>query len=77
MLSHDVRAAAAAATAHRRRLSDADATDGDGRRAHRYAHSMEEIVVVATGAAALHRHGTRSTPAAPQLIPVAGRRHGV
>lgn len=84
MVSRDVRAADATAAAQRvcrGRLSGA-AADGRDRWANGDAHHL--IVtrlhfagIVAASAAALHRHGTRPTPAAPQQIPVAGRGHRV
>lgn len=82
--AHDVRAAATAAAAQRRRgrrlMAETDAADGRGRRAGRDAHLMIarlHVVLVAASAAALHRHGPRPAPTAPQLIPVAGPGDGV
>lgn len=75
-----VRAAAATATAHRRRRGRASnaAADGRDRRAGRDAHHLmvtrlHVAIIVAASSAALHRHGTRPAPTASQHIPVAGR----
>jgi len=83
LAAHDVRAATTAATAQRRsgrRLMSDAADDGRGRRTGSDAHLMVarlHVVLVTARAAALHRHGPRPAPTAPQLIPVAGPGDGV
>lgn len=66
----------ATAAAQRRRgwrgLSGTGHRRGRRARGHAYLMATGRLVIVATGAAALHRHGTRATPTATQLIPVRG-----